>query len=77
MNDNKLVILKEVFHYGFSAVLALLAIILIYLGLIGEAKMPEALIAGLGILVFSILFYIGELTLKIIKIKKEKSKSKE
>lgn len=77
MNDNKLVILKEVLHYGFSAVLALLAIILIYLGLIGEAKMPEALIAGLGILVFSILFYIGELTLKIIKIKKEKSKSKE
>lgn len=58
----------EVAKYGFSALLALLGVGLIYLGSIGEAKIPESYWMGALILLASIIYMIFEFVLKFKKI---------
>lgn len=69
-------IVKEIFKYGFSAIMATAGITLIYLGCTGKAIMPQSFWSGIIILVFSILFYVGE-TLKYYLKLKYKNKKKE
>lgn len=69
MNKEVLELLNKVFKYGFSAVLALLGTVLIFLGAIGEAIVPQSFYAGGAIIGFSIIYSINETVLKINRMK--------
>lgn len=72
MNKEKTIlgIVMELIKHGMSALIAVAGIVLIFLGATGYAIVPESFYAGIAIMSFSVVYLIGEIVLKIIKIKK-------
>lgn len=70
MNKEIEKIILKVLRYGMSAALALLGILLMYLGAIGKAVRPESFYAGGFILLVSLVYLFSEWSLKLVEILK-------
>lgn len=74
--DKILELIEKLLKYGFSSVMATAGVVLIYLGSVGNAPIPESYYMGAGILGFSCIFMINETILKIIKFNRKNKNEK-